>query len=680
MKKSVLFLLPTCLLCLPCQIAAEEFELEDVVVTASRVEQKVKEAPVAVDVITTTELEQIKFRNPAEVLSRSTGVFSHDFGGESELTSIRIPTHFTNPYTITLVDGVPTSSYGSGSSSQIADLNSDNIARIEIIKGPASAIYGSNAIGGIINVITKDPVGKPQVKVWSEIGDYSQLRGGLSGSASGNKASFNIDLNRIDGDGWREHSQQEKSAANLKLQFVPTDVSLLDFKFDFTKSVRNAGDTISEKFFNEEWQHSYHTFASSKAERIAPSLTYTRFLDNAEFKTTLVMRDLQQEVIPTYRIGIGRRGATGVYSEIDSQDFDLQLLYNRDIAWKRSKLIFGIDTERGATATDTYALAIDYTTTADGELYQYTDYTVGDLSTSLDVDTDIWAPFLQLEVSPLTDLRLTAGGRYDSASYDATDKLDSGLEGKKDFSRFTPKVGATYEFTPRLSSYLSYSQGFVAPSASQLLTSSGANPDLAAEKATNYEIGLRGLFWQEKARYDLSLYFMAITDKILSQGPWGDSTYLNVGETSHDGLELSTSVKPIDMATISFAYTYAENKFDVFTNGTADYSGNWAPRSPKHRFSARLALTPMAGLTVELEMDEVSTQYHDEANLFEYSRPTLFNLRSTYDWREWSCWVHVKNLTDRQYATYVGTDNDEPSYYSGEPLAVFAGVSYTWGK
>jgi outer membrane receptor protein involved in Fe transport len=134
------------------------------------------------------------------------------------------------------------------------------------------------------------------------------------------------------------------------------------------------------------------------------------------------------------------------------------------------------------------------------------------------------------------------------------------------------------------------------------------------------------------------------------------------------------------MATISFVYTYAENKFDVFTDGTADYSGNWAPRSPEHRFNARLALTPMAGLTVELEMDEVSTQYHDEANLFEYSRPTLFNLRSTYDWREWSCWVHVKNLTDRQYATYVGTDNDEPSYYSGEPLAVFAGVSHSWGK
>ncbi len=654
--------------------------LDEIVVTASRVEGKVKESTSALTIVSEEEIELVKFRNPAELLSRSAGVFSHDFGGESELTSIRVPTHFTNPYTITLVDGVPTSSYGSGSSSQIANLNSDNIARIEIVKGPASALYGSNAIGGIINIINKKPSPIPQVKVWSELGDYHQLRGGLSGSGSWDKASFNVDLSRIDSNGWREHSEQEKTAGNLKFQYLLSDQGILGVQLDYIKSSRNGGDTLSENFFNNDWQHSYHTFAYSKVNRTAPALIYTHFMDNAEFKTTLLMRDLEHEVIPTYRIGVGRRGATGVYSEIDGRDFDLQMIYNRDFSWNKAKLIAGIDTERGKTNTTTYDLAVSYSTTDTDELFEFTGYTVGNLSKSLEVTTNMWAPYLQFALVPIADLRLNIGGRYDSTSYDAEDKLASGFDGKKDFSRFTPKIGATYDIAPSINSYVSYSEGFVTPSASQLLTASAANPDLTAEKAANYEIGLRSVFRPKKANLDISLYYMEITDKILRQGPWGDAIYLNVGETSHQGLEISGSIDPVNLVTVSWAYTYAENKFETYSDGTNDYSGNWAPRSPKHRLNARLSLHPLAGLTMELEVDAVSAQYHDEANLFEYSRPTLLNLRTTYDWRQWSCWVHLKNLTDQEYATYVSTDNDEPSYYSGTPFSIFAGLSYKWSK
>jgi len=461
---------------------------------------------------------------------------------------------------------------------------------------------------------------------------------------------------------------------------MPYNAGIFSFKFDYTKYSRNAGDTISEDFFKNDWQHSYHTFAYSKLTRIAPALVYTHFMDSAELKATLLMRDSDQELIPTYRLGIGRRGATGVSSEIDSQDFDLQLIYNRDFSWKKAQLIFGVDTERGNTETDTYDLAVSYTTNDNGDLFEYTDYTVGDLSKSLDVTTEMWAPYLQFAMVPMESLRLNIGGRYDSTSYDADDQLDSGFGGKKDFSRFTPKIGATYDITPLLNTYASYSEGFVAPSAGQLLTSSAANPDLDAEKAENYEIGLRSIFWKKKVNMEMSLYSMDITDKILQQGSWGNAEYLNVGETSHRGLETTGSIDPIDLVTISFAYTYAENKFESYSDGTNDYSGNWAPRSPKHRFNTRIGIHPLEGLTVELEMDAVSSQYHDEANLFQYSRPTLFNLRTTYDWKQWSFWAHFKNLTDREYATYVSTDDDEPAFYSGTPFSVFAGVSYKWSK
>ncbi|MDX2433438.1 MAG: TonB-dependent receptor plug domain-containing protein, partial [Desulfobacterales bacterium] len=82
-------------------------ELDEVVVSASRVEEKVKDVPVTTNIVKEKELEIIKIRNPADVLNRIPGTYTSDFGGENELTSIRVPTHFTNPYTIILVNGIP---------------------------------------------------------------------------------------------------------------------------------------------------------------------------------------------------------------------------------------------------------------------------------------------------------------------------------------------------------------------------------------------------------------------------------------------------------------------------------------------------------------------------------------------------------------------------------------------
>ena len=80
-------------------------------------------------------------------------------------------------------------------------------------------------------------------------------------------------------------------------------------------------------------------------------------------------------------------------------------------------------------------------------------------------------------------------------------------------------------------------------------------------------------------------------------------------------------------------------------------------------------------------MDAVSSQYSDAGNLHEYSRPTLFNLRAQYDWKEWAFWGHVLNLTDQEYASYVSySDSDDiTTYLSGTPLSFIAGISYKWG-
>lgn len=670
------FLLIMTLTLLPGWVTATEVhpELDEVVVTASRVSEKIKDSPVAINVVSESELETVKARNPAELLTRLPGINSHNFGGESELTAIRVPTHFTNPYTIVLLDGVPTTSYGSGSSSQFSLLNGDNIARIEIIKGPASALYGSNAIGGIINLISKKPAAEPQVKIWSELGDYHQWRSGASGSGGIGPLSFNIDLSLIDSTGWRDNNTLEKEAATFKTYYTPNYESLLSFKIDLLSSESDSPGTLSEADFYEDWQHSYQTFTYKKTDKIAPVLAFSRFFAVSELSATLSLSDIEEESIPNYSVRAGRGGGyTGSLTTSDSQDINLQLLYSHNFDVGRSKIITGLDVIRGSNTSENFNLEV----TRDDILNQYTAYVLGDLAKSYDITTKVSAPYLQLEISPIEKLRFSTGARYDAAEYAVEDRLAGGTETDKKFSRFSPKAGLTYDISPSVNSYISYSEGFVVPTTSQLWTSRYDNSELHPEKATNYEIGLRTSFWRKRLKVDGSIYSMDITDKIVVNAD--ETMYINAGEASQEGVELMAAIVPTAMARLTLAYTYARNKYDEYSDSGIDYSDNWQPRSAQHHLNTRLTIFPINNLEVEFEMDEISSQYADDANLLKYSRPTLFNLRVGYDWQNWSAWGHILNLTDETYATYISDSNDELNLYPGEPRTVLAGLSYRFG-
>ena len=157
--------------------------------------------------------------------------------------------------------------------------------------------------------------------------------------------------------------------------------------------------------------------------------------------------------------------------------------------------------------------------------------------------------------------------------------------------------------------------------------------------------------------------------------------YINAGETSQQGVEVSAELKPVDYASLSISYTYSRNEYEEYIDGGVDYSGNTMERSPNNRLNARIAVLPLQDLWIELEMDAISSQYSDPANTHEYSRPTLFNLRANYDWQEWSFWGHVLNMTDQKYASYVSysSSDDTTTLFSGAPLTFIAGISYKWG-
>jgi iron complex outermembrane receptor protein len=659
-------------LLMPQFIWAEEIkpeQLEEVVVTGARISEKVNETPATVNVISKKDVEAVKYRNPIEILNRVPGIYTRSFSGENALSSIRVPTFFTEPYTLILMDGLPVATYGRGSASIWRELNSADIERIEVVKGPSSALYGSNAIGGVVNIITKKPPIKPELRLWGEYGEYGSWRGGTSGGFTKDKFSCNLNLNVIYTDGWRENSKQDKKVGTARVQYTPDDLSVFDLKVEYVNFDNKMPGSLTEAEFDFDWRQDNYDISYVKMEKVVSSLTYTRMVgEGGELKAAILVRDIMNhDVIPTYEI----RRTSGKLNKMEGLDVDFQALYKQDFKFLRSRIIGGIDYERGNEKIDKYKLALIKIGS------QYVDYTVTGFDRSYDIKTNILAPYLQFEMSPIEKVRINIGSRYDTVSYKVEDELNLGGDADKKFSRFTLKSGATFDITKNFNLYAGYSQGFVVPTPSQLFTSSGADRDLNPEKADNYEIGVRSSFLDKRIKLDLAYYSMMIKDKIVAQGT--SRIYKNAGKTSHNGIEAVLTITPVDFIRFTLSYTYSRNKYKEFEDPgppRRDYSGSWMPSAPNHHLNSRLAVLPLKGLEVELEMDAISSQYADDANELRYKRPPLFSLRSSYDWKSWSFWAHITNLTDRKYASYISASGGDINYYSGMPRTFWAGIAY----
>ncbi|MBM4278878.1 MAG: TonB-dependent receptor, partial [Deltaproteobacteria bacterium] len=173
MKRSVLLItLFTLLISIPLLLSAQEKEvtLEKVVVTATRVETPIEEIASSITVIPSEEIVRKQKTSVLEVLRGLPGLDVVQTGGTGGTTSIFLR-GANSEHTLVMIDGVEVNDpISPGRSYDFAHLTVDNIERIEVIRGPQSTLYGSDAIGGVINIITKKGEGKPKFSLSAEGG------------------------------------------------------------------------------------------------------------------------------------------------------------------------------------------------------------------------------------------------------------------------------------------------------------------------------------------------------------------------------------------------------------------------------------------------------------------------------------------------------------------------------
>jgi outer membrane receptor protein involved in Fe transport len=650
--------------------AADAVELESLSVTGktSQPVVRLKRSPIMSTVIGQAEIDKVKFTNTAELLNRIPGV--------SKSRNLRVP-NGGKGYTIPLIDGFSVRDPYRGAVGQIEDTNPSDIERIEVIYGPGSALYGSNAFGGVINVITKEPPKEQESRIWVEGGDFDRTRAGIT--TAGTVAStpvgdvgYFLDTSYWNIGDYRDEGFDDRKMVSGKLVFNPTISSKLWVRGEHLDRNNRSAGSLTQAQYDADDKQSPGVGSSDDGETNSASIGYSMDTEQGELRIGYAIRHDEGHSITSF----------GGESDYEYLDMDFKGQYRHDFQ--------GV----GAGVLGTSGVPVSLTTgieLVDGR-NQVQRAASGRISArDQDIDKFVYAPFAQLEVMATDRLKATLGLRYENVTYDAKDRLDSGKSNERVFKKYTPKFGITYDLSEDHMMFAGVSKGFAPPSRNQIFTDTYSNPDLDPEVATNYELGFRGAFVEQNISYDVGLYYLNVDDYISNEFVEtirGRDQFrpVNAAKVNFRGLEAQLEYEPIEYFRLGVSYTYARNKFVDFIDkkGGADekdLSGNYLSSSPKHHINTRLTFIPMMDLEIELEMDSYSSSYTNSDNDLDpqgrFDQDDIFNLRVNYETGPVELWVTALNITDEKYATRVSY-RTRRSYSVGNGRSIYAGIAYNF--
>lgn len=686
--------------------------LSEVTVTGTREARLIVETPNTVDTVSGERIREQRPSHPSQVMNQIPGVWVSNLSGEGHSTAIRQPLT-TSPVYLYLEDGIPTRSTGFFNHNALYEINVPQSGGMEVSKGPGSALYGSDAIGGTVNVLTRTPPRQGEFETSAEAGSYGWARVMMSGGNASGDDAWRGSLNLTTNQGYQDHAHYDRQTGNLRWDRALGNDAMLKTIFSFSMVDQNhVGSLTKSQFDNDSTRKTNNIeFSYRKVDAFRLSTAYEKDLGNALVSFTPYVRDNSMEIIPSWMVSYDP-----VKYTTKNQSFGFLSKYRHDFEPMRARVIVGLDFDISPGSRDEDSILVTSTgNNVSGRTYRYNKSVPAVKIYDYDVTFRSISPYIHGEISPTDKLRVIAGLRYDDMQYDYDNKMNGGAAGatrgvlgafpaggfyghvastKVDYSHWGPKLGATYEFSKALTGFANYSNSFRTPSEGQVFRGSRESTALRAQVAAqsllnldpvivdNYELGLRGL--AGRANYEVSVYYMKKKDDIVSyQAPvTNQRTVVNAGETLHKGIELGLGAPITDVWRIDAGVSYAKHTYEKWkVSGTADYSGNEMESAPRLIANTRLTYTPgiLNGGRVQLEWFKLGSYYHDQANTTKYGGYDILNLRANYivD-KRWEVYGAINNLTDTKYAETVGMDGNQPTYSTGLPRTFVIGMQAKW--
>jgi outer membrane receptor protein involved in Fe transport len=657
---------------------AEEPRLEDVLVTATHISRSGSGLPLNWASIDSDDLRAVAHIHINESFQRIPGGWISRGNGQESLTALRSPV-LTGAGScgafFVAADGISLRAAGFCNVNQLFDANTEQAERIEVIKGPGTALYGSGAMHGIINVLSQTPTEQMVHQVALEAGPHDYYRGEYLYSNTHGAHGLVVALNAADDGGYKDDSGFEQQKLTLR-----HDYSKGRFSSSTVLGVANldqdtAGFIQGYKAYRDEDRKKENpnpeAYRDARSYRLQSTLGLE--LDDRNSLTfTPYWRDNDMEFLQHFL----------PWQPVEKNGHDSVGLSSKWYA-QRGKIdgTSGVDLEY----TDGWLTEIQYQPFSpnqpEGVHYDY------------QVDATMAALWSQWEWDLDAAWHLSAGARYEYTNYDYNNKTGDGpacapsasacrfyrpADREDDFNNWSLNLGALYALGESHSLYTRLARGFRAPQATELyrLQSGQRSADLDAEELNSAEFGLRGN--NKGLLYEAGLYYMEKDDVIFQ-----DSNRQNVSgaSTVHYGVDFSLRWELTADLDLAVDGTFAQHEYDSdmeLLGSSGDINGNNIDTAPQLFGSLRLGWDFHPEHRAELEWVHMDSYYLEPDNNHEYNGHDLLNLRLISQLTpRLQLGLRGTNLTDEDYAERADFGFGNYRYFVGEPRSLYVQLSYS---
>lgn len=682
---------------LTVRLEAAPVSLQGVVVSASREQEKRTEAPIAIGQVSAQLIADTKATAPYQLLNKVAGVYMVNLGNEQHMMAIRQPIS-TNAVYLYLEDGLPIRPIGIFNHNALYEVNQAGVRSVEVVKGPASSLYGSNAIGGAVNFLTQRPTPLPTAGVSVQGDNFGYRR--VDASASGTVGKLGLYAGGYAArqrNSWQDYTDFDKQSWTLRADYAVTAKTRLIGTGTYNYlNTQTPGTLDSLRFYSRSYA-SNNRFTNRVVTAVRGSLRLEHdWNPSQQTALTGFYRHNATGQLPSYFIADVRD--KGVYKssngQVNKQSFNSYgalVQHRTDLGLLHARLLVGGYFDYSPSTY--YARYLDIQ--KDVATNFYTGYT--DTGRYLDdYRTNLYnaAAYAQVEVQATEALRVVGGLRYDRVQYKFTNNLSGSQTTKKAsldnvYNIVAPKLGLTYALGPAQGVYANFSTGFQPPETGSLF-SSRQTIELKQANFANYEAGGWLALLDRKLYLDLSLYQMEGRNEIVSILQADNSTQSeNVGATRHRGIEYTLTYAPISEVNFRLSGTNARHTYLGYSEVTAgrnrDYAGNRMVGAPNWLANAEVFYKPrfVPGARLGLEYQRVGAYYTNTANTRTYAGYNLLNLRLGYrlpqaTLRGLDVWLNVLNLSNELYATNATTNQYGTTYVAAAPRAFTLGLGYTF--
>lgn len=656
------------------QLSPEGVVLKELIISSDLFRNKKKETSGSISFIQKRELELADQTSFPTILNTVPGLYMHSGALNTNRITIRgvgSRSLFSTNKIKAYLDEIPLSS-GEGETT-IEDIDLTTLDHIEVLRGPASSLYGAG-LGGTINMTSRAPHDEHRLSSELMTGSFGLIRSNTAYSLGDGNRGISIIHQKIHSDGYRQNNEYDREGITLLGKIGTANNWRFTTYMNLTSLKAFIPSSLDQTTFDSNPEAAARNWLDARG-----------FEDNDKFRLGLSM---QKSI--SHRIGMRIAFFYNSRESFEVRPFNILKESSNNVGMRG--LIFWDVTENGqleaVVGSEVFYEKLDQGT------FDNDQSIAGTIQSDFDQTRNYSNTFGALEYKPNQKWSMSLGLNLNHSNYESEDQLKSNgadLSANYAFSSIlSPKIGINHYLNSNTSLYALWSHGYSLPTFDETLNPDGLiNTDIQPETGYNYELGIKGTGFNEKFYFEVSVYSLRVSDLLVARRVTEDDFIgVNAGKTIHNGLELTANhiLYQSTIWTIDHQVNFSWNNyyFDDFIDDNEDFSGNDLTGVPDYNASYIFNINYKNFIFTNINWHSTGSMPIRDDNSIYTESYNVVNIKSGFKKNfgklSGHIYVGINNILDEKYASMIlinaGSFGGRPPryFYPGLPLNWYGGL------